>query len=204
MSPLLIDQTVMNRLSGVPRVRSDEKRNAIMIAATHLIVEQGLGTPTMGIAKEAGIPNGSLFTYFPTKADLFNQLYLELKSEMGAAAVKDVREAKFSREHFFQVWKNWTNWAVTFPEKRKALTQLNVSDAITPVTRAAAQKAMRPLGELMEHCRAAGPMSKVASAFVATVLNSVADATMEFMSQDPENARKHCKDGFEAVWRMLT
>ena len=188
----------------MPRVRSDEKRSTILAATTHLIVEQGLGTPTMGIAKAAGIPNGSLFTYFPTKADLFNQLYLELKSEMGAAAVKDVREAKFSREHFFQVWKNWTNWAVAFPEKRRALAQLNVSDTITPETRAAAQKMMRPLGELIEHCRASGPMSKVSSAFMATLLNSVADATMEFMSQDPKNATNYCKNGFEAVWRMLT
>jgi AcrR family transcriptional regulator len=31
----------------------------------------------MGIAKEAGVANGSLFTYFETKADLFNQLYLQ-------------------------------------------------------------------------------------------------------------------------------
>ena len=46
----------------MPRMRSDEKRSAILIAATHLIVEQGLGTPTMGIAKAAGISNGSLFT----------------------------------------------------------------------------------------------------------------------------------------------
>ena len=187
----------------MPRIRSDEKRSAILAAATHLIVEQGLGAPTMGIAKVAGIPNGSLFTYFPTKADLFNQLYLELKSEIGAAAVRDVREAKFSREHFFQVWRNWTNWAVAFPEKRRALTQLNVSDTITPETRAAAQKAMRPLSELMEHCRSSGPMSKVPPAFVATLLNSVAEATMDFMSQDSKNAKKHCKDGFEAVWRML-
>ncbi len=187
----------------MPRVRSDEKRSAILSAATHLIVEQGLGTPTIGIAKAAGIPNGSLFTYFPTKADLFNQLYLELKSEMGAAAVRDVQEARSSREHFFQVWKNWTNWAVAFPEKRRALAQLNVSDAITPETRAAAHKAMRPLGELMEHCRSAGPMSKVPPAFVAMLLNSVADATMDFMSQDPKNAKKRCNDGFEAVWRML-
>ena len=187
----------------MPRVRSDEKRSAILAAATHLIVEQGLGTPTMGIAKAAGIPNGSLFTYFATKADLFNQLYLELKSEMSEAAVRDVREATFSREHFFQVWRNWTHWAVAFPEKRNALTQLDVSEAITPETRAAAQKMMRPLGELMEHFRAAGPMSKVPPVFVAVLLNSVADATMAFMSQDPENGKKHCKDGFEAMCRML-
>jgi AcrR family transcriptional regulator len=188
----------------MPRVRSNDKRSAILAAATHLIVTYGLSAPTMGIAKEAGIPNGSLFTYFPTKSELFNQLYLELKSEMAVAATEGVQEGEFSRERFFHVWRNWTHWAVCFPEKRKALTQLNVSDAITLETRAAAHEAMRPLGVLMEQCRAVGPMSKVPMGFVAMLLNSSADATMDFMSQDPKHAKKHCKDGFDAVWRMLT
>ncbi len=188
----------------MPRVRRNDKRSAILAAATRLIVTQGLSAPTMGIAKEASIPNGSLFTYFPTKADLFNQLYLELKTEMAAAAIEGVQETEFSQEHFFQVWRNWMHWAVAFPEKRKALTQLNVSDAITPETHAAAHKAMRPLGALMEHCRAAGPMSKVPMGFVAMLLNSAADATMDFMRKEPKHAKKHCKDGFDAVWRMMT
>src|SRR5580704_18142861 len=62
------------------RPKSDEKRSAILEAATRIIVTQGLSAPTAGIAKEAGVANGSLFTYFETKTDLFNQLYLELKT----------------------------------------------------------------------------------------------------------------------------
>ena len=93
----------------MPRVRSDDKRSAILAAATQLIVAQGLSAPTMGIAKEACIPNGSLFTYFPTTADFLNQLYLELKTEMAAAAIDGVRKSEFSREHFFEVWRNWTH-----------------------------------------------------------------------------------------------
>lgn len=52
----------------MPRPRSDKKRNAILEAATRVIVTEGLSAPTMGIAKEAGGANGSLFTYFETKA----------------------------------------------------------------------------------------------------------------------------------------
>ena len=54
-----------------------------MEAATRFIVTHGLSAPTAGIAKEAGVANGSLFTYFETKTDLFNQLYLELKTRDG-------------------------------------------------------------------------------------------------------------------------
>ena len=92
-----------------------------MEAATRFIVTHGLSAPTAGIAKEAGVANGSLLTYFETKTDLFNQLYLELKIEMGSAAVKNLRPAAELREQCFQVWRNWTKWAVCNSEKRAGI-----------------------------------------------------------------------------------
>src|ERR1700747_242376 len=103
------------------RPRSDEKRNAILEAATRGIVTQGLSAPTAGIAKEAGVANGSLFTYFETKKDLFNSLYLELKEEMASAAMKGLPEHADIRRQFFHIWKHWTNWAIAYPDKRRAL-----------------------------------------------------------------------------------
>jgi hypothetical protein len=45
-------------------------RRASAPAAIRVIASQGLSAPTAVIAKEAGISNGPLFTYFKTKADL--------------------------------------------------------------------------------------------------------------------------------------
>jgi AcrR family transcriptional regulator len=188
----------------MPRPRSDEKRTAILEAATRIIVSQGLSAPTAGIAKEAGVANGSLFTYFETKTELFNQLYLELKSEMAAAALKSTAEKSDLRDQLFRVWRNWTNWSVSFPDKRRALAQLSVSDELTPASRAAAHKTMAQLGELLEKSRAGGPMSKVPMGFLLTLMSSVAEATMDFMTQDPANAKKHCKTGFDAMWRIIS
>ena len=44
-----------------------------MQAAIRVIVKQWLSAPTATIAREAGIANGSLFTYFETKTDLYNR-----------------------------------------------------------------------------------------------------------------------------------
>jgi AcrR family transcriptional regulator len=187
----------------MPRPRSDQKRNAILGAATRVIVAEGLSAPTMGIAKEAGIANGSLFTYFETKTELFNQLYFELKTEMATAAMKDMPEGADLRDQFFRVWRNWTDWAVSYPEKRRALAQLSVSDEITPETRAAAHKTMARIGELLQQSRAQGPMRKAPISFVLMLMSSVAEATMDFMTQDPKNAKKHCKAGFDALWRIV-
>jgi AcrR family transcriptional regulator len=187
----------------MPRPRSDKKRSAILEAATRVIVTQGLSAPTAGIAKDARVANGSLFTYFETKTDLFNQLYLELKSEVVAAALKDLPANAELPEQFFQVWQNWTNWAVSFPEKRKALAQLSVSGEITAESRAAGHQMMADLAELVERSRAGGPMRKASPGFVMALINSVAEATMDYMTNDPPNASKHCKAGFDALWRMV-
>ncbi len=187
----------------MPRPRSDEKRAAVLDAATRIIVAQGLSAPTAGIAKEAGVANGSLFTYFPTKTELLNQLYLELKSEMASVALKGSSSQTELRERFFKVWKNWMQWAVSFPDKRKALAQLMVSGEITTESRAAGNRLLAELAALVEQSRAAGPLRKAPIQFVFALMNSVAEATMDFMVQDPENAGKHCKAGFEAMWRMV-
>src|SRR6202161_4805523 len=100
------------------RPRSEDKRNAIMAAATRVIVTQGLSAPTARIAQGAAVSNGSLFTYFETKADLFSQLYLELKAGMASAALEGLPVKTGLREQFFHIWSNWMSWAVSNPEKR--------------------------------------------------------------------------------------
>jgi aryl-alcohol dehydrogenase-like predicted oxidoreductase len=63
------------------RVRSPEKRTAILQAAVHEIAKAGLGAPTAKIARRAGVPAGTLFLCFANKEELLNELYLELKGE---------------------------------------------------------------------------------------------------------------------------
>jgi AcrR family transcriptional regulator len=185
------------------RQRSEDKRNALMAAATRVIVTEGLGATTARIAQEAGVANGSLFTYFETKADLFNQLYLELKSGMASAALKGFPEEAERRDQLFHVWSNWMEWAVTSPEKRRALAQLAVADELTPDTRVAGHKTMAGFGGLLERSRANGPLRDAPMPFVVALMNSLADATMDYMVQDPANATEHCRVGFDALWRVL-
>ena len=186
------------------RPKSDDKRTAIMEAATQLIVSQGLNVATAAIAKEAGIANGSLFTYFETKADLFNQLYLELKTEMAEAAIAGAAASAAVRDQFAQAWSNWMRWTMQNSEKRRALVRLGTYSELTPATRAAAHQAMGPLAALMERSRAKGPMRDVPLSFVGALMSSLAETTMDFMLNDRPHAEKHAKIGFEALWRMVT
>jgi AcrR family transcriptional regulator len=174
-----------------------------MAAATRLIVAHGLSAPTAMIAKEAMVSNGSLFTYFETKSDLFNQLYLELKTEMAAASLEGVSAEAELRDQVFHSWSNWTRWAMANPEKRRALAQLSVSDEITLTCRMEGNKTMAHIAKLLEQSRANGPMRDAPMGLVVAIMNSIAEATIDFMAQDSSSADKHCKAGFEALWRAI-
>ena len=186
------------------RLKSDDKRSAILAAAIRVIGRQGLGAPTALIAKEAGIANGSLFTYFKTKAALLNQLYLEIKTEMGSAALEGLPPEADLREQFLHGWANWMRWTVRHPQHRRVLAQLNACADITEATRASGHQAMARLAALMELARAGGSMREAPFPFVVALMNSVAETTMDFMVHDPGNAEQHSKAGFDALWRMLS
>jgi hypothetical protein len=129
--------------------------------------------------------------------------YLELKTAVASAAVAGLPAKAELRKQVFHAWSNWMDWAVSNPEKRRALAQLGVSDEITQATRAAGHKTMAGIGELLERSRANGPLRDAPMGFVLALMNSLAEATMDFMAHDPTNAKRHCKVGFEALWRVI-
>jgi AcrR family transcriptional regulator len=190
-------------VDSMARPLSDEKRSALMKAATRVIVTQGLSAPTAVIAREAGVANGSLFTYFETKQILLNELYLELKTEMASAALQKLPRKGSLRGQLFSVWSNWMHWVISDPAKRRALAHLSVSEEITSETRAEGHKRMARIAELLERCKAAGPMRAASMGFLMSMMNSLAETTMDFMIQDPRHAETHCQVGFEALWRIL-
>ena len=123
---------------------------------------------------------------------------------MASRAVIGLLDTDEPREQLFRLWQNWTNWAVSFPEKRQALAQLNVSGEITSSSRTAGGKGMIHIAELMERIHASGSMRRSPITFVMSLMNSVVESTIEFMVLDPTNSKRHCKAGFEGLWRMIT
>ena len=183
--------------------RSDDRRSAILSAAVRIIAFQGLSAATATIAKEAGVSNGSLFTYFATKANLLNQLYVELKVDMAAAAVDGLLADGDLRAQLRHVWVQWLHWATSCPEKRRVLAQLDVADVITAESQQTARQAMAGIATLLERVRAHGAMRGAPVAFVVALMSALADTTIDFMLCDPANAEKHSLDAFDALWRMV-
>jgi len=186
------------------RPRSEDRRNAILSAATHVIAAQGLGAAaTAAIAKEAGVSNGSLFVYFDTKATLLNELYVALKTEMGAAAVEGLPIESAPLEQVRHMWNQWLRWATSGPEKRRALAQLQVSDDITAESHQSVSSAFSAMADLLDRSRANGPLRDAPLDFVLALTNAIADTTIDAMIREPGRAETTGRIAFEAVRRML-
>ena len=118
------------------RPKSEDKRNAILDAATRLFAERGLAAaPTSEISRLAGVAEGTLFTYFGTKDELINSLYRELKLELADAMMSDFPRKENVRTRLRHVWDRHVNWGIANPKQRKVLAQLTVSEVLTNESR---------------------------------------------------------------------
>src|ERR1700712_3320652 len=183
------------------RPRSVDRRNAILSAATKVIAEQGLGATTAAIAKAAGVSNGSVFVYFDTKATLWNELYVALKTEMGATAIAGLPVGGDARGQVLHMWNQWLHWATSFPEKRRALARLDVCDDITAVSHRTVSSAFGGIADLLERSRVNGRMREAPLGFVLALTSAVADTTVDAMIREPDLAEVTGRIAFDASWR---
>jgi AcrR family transcriptional regulator len=189
--------------NGMARPLSDDRRNTIIRAATELIAERGLGTSTADIAKQAGISNGSVFTYFETKTDLFNAIYSELKEELIESVLAAIPDGQGKKSQLRCFWLARTHWGVTSPHKRKALAQLHVSDTITNASRRAATVSAAPILNLIDQVAMRGTLRAAPRSYVVELVEGMAGTTMDFMIANPAMAEEASQAGFDALWRML-
>jgi AcrR family transcriptional regulator len=185
------------------RVRSPEKRSAILQAAVREIAQAGLGAPTAKIAQRAGVAAGTLFTYFPNKEELLNQLYLELKREVYRTINVDFPHKGSLKRRARHIWSNYLGWAIEFPEKRKVSAQLNVSDLITPETRMSTAADRGAIDATLRELGTRGALRGLPADFAAATMAALQEAAMEFIAKQPKRREKLMEKAFQVFWRAV-
>jgi AcrR family transcriptional regulator len=190
----------------VARPKSEDKRNAILDAATRLFAERGLtAAPTSEISKQAGVAEGTLFTYFNTKDDLINALYREIKLELADAMMSDFPRKKNIGTKLRHIWDRYVNWGIANPKQRRVLAQLTVSEVLTKESKDAAGA---PFGEFHNMiCDAIDqhvfrndlPVELISRSLVALV-----EATIDLMVSKPSKAKQYRDSGFQMFWAGIT
>jgi AcrR family transcriptional regulator len=190
----------------VARPKSEDKRNAILYAATRVFAERGLtAAPTSEISKQAGIAGGTLFTYFKTKDDLVNALYREIKLELADAMLSGFPRKKSVRTRLQHIWDGYVNWGVANPGQRKVLAQLQFSGMLSQET---IEAGSAPFLEMQNTIRDAMEQhilrTDLPGELLSKMLAASAEATMELIGLKPAMTSKYRNGGFEIYWAGIT
>jgi AcrR family transcriptional regulator len=190
----------------VARPKSEDKRNAILDAATRLFAERGLtAAPTSEISKQAGVAEGTLFTYFKTKDDLINALYREIKLELADAMMSGFPRKKNIRTRLRHIWDRYVNWGIANPKQRKVLAQLQVSEVLTKESK---DVAGAPFVEFQIMIRDAIEQrvfrNDVPEELISKSLAALVEATIDLTASNRSKAKQYRDSGFQVFWAGIT
>lgn len=169
----------------------------ILDAAVDVVAAEGIGVSTSRIAKAAGVSNGTLFNYFPTKQDLLDAMYVHVKRQL-AAAIGDVDPDGGLRDQARQVWERWIDWATEAPASWKVAHLLHGADLVSGSAVEEALVAlhvpMRVLGEFER----LGGLADLPVEYVGAVIQAQLDVAIE-LGLDPSRSTT----AFDVMWNGI-
>jgi len=184
------------------RARSPEKRNAILQSAVREIAEAGLGASTAKIAGGAGLAEGTMFTYFSSKDDLLNVLYIELKTEIYQRIHAEFPLKSDLRERVRHIWNAYLRWAMDKPDERKVSVLLNLSTIITAETRAEMDSQRGAVTQTMDELGKQGSFNNLPPGFASFAMAAMQEAVMEMAAKKPRQKAILVERAFDAFWQM--
>jgi AcrR family transcriptional regulator len=130
---------------------SMDKKEKILSAALKLFVEFGFhNTPTSKIAKEAGIANGTLFYFYPTKDALVKALYIDIKNRLSEQVAVWIKEEKELQAIMKGYYTATLQWAVKNKLEFYFIEQFNSSPYLKQIAESEIQKHVKPLHDLLK------------------------------------------------------
>ncbi|MGU7784566.1 TetR/AcrR family transcriptional regulator [Burkholderia sp. PU8-34] len=186
------------------RPLSPEKRNALLLSATQAVAEQGVQASTASIARGAGVAEGTLFTYFESKDVLFQALYLHLKRGLAEVMMPDFPHDADYRHRMEHIFQRYVSWGLTHSAARLAVARLSASGQIVDDTQAQGMEPFLAVSQMMDDAVRDGVLADAPIAFLFSVIEGIADTTIDYVGKHPDDAERHRQLGFQVVWRAIT
>lgn len=186
---------------GMARPLSEEKREALLEAASGLVASLGTGASTAKIAEAAGVSEGTLFTYFPTKDDLLNQLFIEIETRFAETLLAPYPEGAAPRDRLRHIWDRLIDWGLSNPTSRKAMRQLKVSDRVTAESRHQGKAMLREARTMVQQCLAGHALPDRANLYIDTILFGLAEITINAITAAPKKDKFIRQAAFDLFWK---
>ncbi len=183
-----------------------DKKTAIMESALKLFTERGFhGTSTAQISKEAGIATGTLFNYFPTKEDLINSLYFEVKGQLSQSMGKEIEAQNTFQDKLRKIWSNLIKWGADNQEEFHFVGQFCSSPYITKFTREEVMKEYVFLHDLVNQGIKTGVIRDFSAELTIVMFYQASRVVVNLIldSDSSQNKNKFIEDGFQIIWKGL-
>jgi AcrR family transcriptional regulator len=116
--------------------RQETRRNAILTAARDVFVEHGLHRATThDVARAAGVPVGSIYTYFASKDDLIRASILAANQRETEVVIRDVGAGGTARERFSRALAGWYIYTIAAPGVASFLAEVWAESTRRPLIR---------------------------------------------------------------------
>ena len=179
-----------------------DRAAAVRRALRTMVARNGLHGASMStVAREAGVAIGTAYVHYASKDELLLAAYLELKREMGEAAVAKVDHAAPPHERFIQLWMGIYRFLAAEPERAQFLLQVDSS----PYGRLAHQRAMEIDGDPIMAMAAAPDLAAVLAPLDADVLYDLGmGPAVRLAASERRTTRRELAAIAEACWRAST
>jgi AcrR family transcriptional regulator len=184
------------------RARSVEKQQAILQSAVREIADAGLSASTARIAKGAGLAEGTIFTYFRSKDELLNELYIALKTDVYQRIDRNFPHQAGLHERARHIWTEYLRWALEKPQEQTVSVLLNLSPVISTVTKDRLRDARNAVTQTMGELSKCGAFKNLPPGFAASTMSAMQASVLELATKGPRYSSKLIEPAFAAFWRM--
>jgi len=185
-----------------------DKQKELLAAALKLFVENGFhGTPTSKIAKEAGVANGTLFHYYPTKDDLIVSLYIFIKMEMAAFVESQTTPGGDFKTRFKNQFTHAMHWAIDHPDEFQYIQQFYASPFATQLQSEVLQQQLEKTCIEIQQAIDAKVIKDLPVDYIFTLISSHLNGINQYLRKSNlavDKQKEVISETFELLWNMLS
>lgn len=179
-----------------------DRAAAVRAALRTLVARQGFhGASMSAVASEANVATGTAYVHYPSKDELVLAAYLEVKRELGEAALAGVDPEAPAEERFRSIWLNIHRYLAADPDRARFLVQVDSS----PYASVAHERAMEAIDDPLLTAAGVPDLAARLAPFPFLVLYDLGlGPAVRLAASDVQLASDDLVRLADACWRAIT
>lgn len=185
-----------------------DKAKQLIEASIDLFAKEGFwNTPTVRIAKHAGVATGTLFNYFESKDVLIDAVYKQLKQEWMAHLMAGYPQNGSLKERVEHIWFRHIDWGVRFPVRYGLMNQLKLSNLVSQEAQQSQEAELAFAYDMIVQGIADGHLVNVPPKYLGQMFYAQLEAAVQYAAEHELTdmpLTRHITQGFEIFWKGVS